>query len=155
MSCHDGATAIGTVLSHEIAMTQDLITGSAVVDLSRSHPISFIWDSVVEGEVNTWHLSNVTGSVYIWPPNYNVAPLDGSSRMQCTTCHDPHEDPSRDLTGNPISFPDDFPPFWRHTTGCVGDSQACYDAVCSECHVGTTPAIQPGGSTHNSAVLKP
>jgi hypothetical protein len=161
MSCHDGATAIGTILGQpaEIEMTDRFVTGSALIDLSKSHPISFLWDSVVAAEVNSWHLSEASGSIYNWPPNYNIAPLDGNTRMQCTTCHDPHEDPSRDLGGNPILFPNDFPPFWRHTAGCVGDSQACYDAVCNECHDGTAPPITPptpgSGGVHNSAVLLP
>lgn len=160
MSCHDGATAIGAVIGQpaEIEMNQRFITGSALVDLSKSHPISFVWDNDVATDVNSWHVAEATGSQYVWPPNYNVAPLDRNNRMQCTTCHDPHEDPSRDATGNPLVAPNDFPPFWRHTSGCTPSvsSANCYDNVCSECHVGTTPPIQPpAGPVHNSAILVP
>lgn len=160
MSCHDGATAIGTVLGQpaEIEMNQRFITGSALVDLASSHPISFVWDSDVATDVNAWHISEATGSEYVWPPNYNVAPLDSNFRMQCTTCHDPHDDPSRDVNGNLVGAPNDFPPFWRHTSNCTPSvtSADCYDNVCSECHVGTTPPITPPtGPVHNSSVLVP
>ena len=87
MSCHDGATAIGAVIGQpaEIEMNQRFITGSALVDLSKSHPISFVWDNDVATDVNSWHVAEATGSQYVWPPNYNVAPLDRNNRMQCTT----------------------------------------------------------------------
>lgn len=149
MSCHDGATAIGTVLGQpaEIAMEGDkrFVEGSAVIDLSVSHPVSFVWDSQVETYVDAWHLSEATGSVYSLPVNYNIAHLDGNSRMQCTTCHDPHEDPSRDGAGAAVV--PSYPPFWRHTTGCDQALGECYDQVCAQCHSGTSPdLVDP---THN------
>lgn len=160
MSCHDGATAIGTVLGQpaEIEMEQRFVTGSAVVDLSMSHPISFVWDANVESVVNGWHVAEGTGSIYSVPSDYNIAYLDGNNRMQCTTCHDPHEDPSRDSGGNLRVAPNDFPPFWRHTVDCSGgvSSQNCYEDVCNECHSGTAPDITvPTDPMHNTTILVP
>ena len=159
MSCHDGATAIGTVLGQpaEIAMQGDkrFIEGNALIDLSMSHPISFVWDSGVEAYVNSWHVSEGTSSVYSVPTDYNIAYLDGNSRMQCTTCHDPHEDPSRNTSGGAATDP--FPPFWRHTDASLCNQAAgieeCYDQVCAQCHSGTNPVLT--NPTHNSVILLP
>jgi hypothetical protein len=41
--------------------------------------------------------------------------------MQCTTCHDPHND---------VSIEDDLlPPFWRET------GTTAYNDVCNACHI--------------------
>lgn len=124
LSCHDGATAIG-ILSDgsSIAMAGgvDFVTGQWVIDLSTSHPISFVYDGAVRDDINT---ARGAGS-YQLPSTADAVdtPLDGQSRMQCTTCHDPHDDTS-DVGG--------VPPFWRQRSVVFTDE---YDDVCNACHI--------------------
>lgn len=128
LSCHDGYTSMGVLLDgSSIAMRsgQDLLSGAMQIDLAASHPISFVYDSAVFGDLEA---SAKTGE-YADPstlPAY--VPLDGQERMQCTTCHDPHEDTNLDGLGYP---------FWRHDTGATP-----YDDVCNACHI--VPASATG-----------
>jgi cytochrome c5 len=131
LSCHDGATSIGVLLNDPpIVMeggSETITNPSAIINLSTSHPISFNYNQDV---VN-----------YIGPANYRLppdadgidTPLDGYGQMQCTTCHDPHED-TRGSTGAEAL------PFWRNTV-IVGTS--LYEDVCDSCHIDATPATPP------------
>jgi cytochrome c553 len=126
LSCHDGVTAVGKVLDGAdlAALT---MPANGIVDLSQSHPISFVYDAAVLAGLN--------------PVNYQLpvmdakVPRDAQSRMQCTTCHDPHLD-----TKDP--FPGYSLPFWRNYTS---DEAVDYDATCNECHIGGAydPAVPP------------
>lgn len=128
MSCHDGVVGIGQILSGHIK-GDDLLTTpvvTSVITLSLSHPISFVYDNTVITAINAQKgLPN-----YI-PPSLTEVPLDGNSRMQCTTCHDPHDDSSE--------YPSD-PPFWRRHTA------TSYADVCDACHQGGEPG--GNGSSH-------
>ncbi len=140
LSCHDGVTSIGTLSDgSSIAMVGnvDLISGTAVIDLSTSHPISFVYDNDVLVDVLT-----VYPGAYQLPPDGDGidTPLDGENKMQCTTCHDPHDDTSLDGGG--------LPPFWRHTTNVVADE---YDDVCNQCHI--APAFDPNDTAGNNHTL--
>jgi predicted CXXCH cytochrome family protein len=91
LSCHDGTIALGQVLNRAtpIAMAGGVSTmpaGSVSrlgTDLSGDHPISFAYTSALassRGElVNP---ATLTGPVR----------LDSSGQMQCTACHDAHND---------------------------------------------------------------
>jgi hypothetical protein len=130
LSCHDGVTAIGILRdSTTIAMVggENYVPATAAIDLSTSHPISFVYDTAVLADVlaargaNTYQLPD--------PGDTIDTPLDGLSRMQCTTCHDPHEDASiEDGT---------LPPFWRET------GTTAYDDVCDACHIAPPIGAQP------------
>lgn len=137
LSCHDGVTAIGLLNdSTTINMLGGTNLGdfpsaaSAIIDLSTSHPVSFIYDTAVRADLLAYY---GVGS-YILPDTGDAidTPLDGQSRMQCTTCHDPHDD-----TRAAIGIP-----FWRQTTGTP------YDDVCDACH---SDPVSTGGPTgdHN------
>ncbi len=136
LSCHDGVSAIGGVLNGGepgvgITMesgdeTIETFYGSSsglIIDLSVSHPISFVYDSTVAGLLSDGR--KLSGDTY-QTPNQTIAPLDGQSRMQCTTCHDPHFD-NRLVSGGNL-------PFWRYGTGNPGTD---YDPVCQTCHQGS------------------
>lgn len=87
LSCHDGTVALGNLFrtgSDAIAGLAPLEgRGRLDADLSDDHPVSFVFDealAVRSGELVS--PGTLTGSVR----------LDASGQLQCTACHDPHED---------------------------------------------------------------
>ena len=90
LSCHDGTVALGDVLSRSTPINMaggvtNMPAGRTRLgtDLSDDHPVSFAYTAGLatqRGElVNP---SALTGPVK----------LDKSGQMQCTSCHDPHDD---------------------------------------------------------------
>jgi hypothetical protein len=127
MSCHDGVTAVGTVLNGG-ALANLTMSAAGTIDLSASHPISFVYTQAVVDKVN----GSRGGLQYQLPATASRAPLDGSQRVQCTTCHEPHFDTRHDG-----SYP--FP-FWRNAgRGFPAGSAADYDLTCNQCHL--SPAV--------------
>lgn len=126
LSCHDGVSAIGEILSSSasIAMNTDtLASSSVVVNLATTHPVSFVYNAAVMSYLNTTTGGGLDGRTdYVAPI---VVPLDGQQRLQCTTCHDPHEDTRADAYDLP---------FWRNYTGNEIDD---YNNTCNDCHRGT------------------
>ena len=91
LSCHDGTIALGAVLSQleEIAFVGGIRFIPSTrpshlgTDLSDDHPISFHYDrSIDQGNSEL-----VIGSSL--PEEIG---LDNEGRLQCTACHDPHDD---------------------------------------------------------------
>src|SRR5581483_9911945 len=89
LSCHDGTIALGLVHNRptEIQMENGVtkLTGHANLgtDLSDDHPISFTYDtSLVTANGQLKDPSSLTGKVK----------LDHNKQLQCTSCHDPHDD---------------------------------------------------------------
>ncbi len=84
LSCHDGTIALGDLVSRstQITMTNTMSPrGNLTTDLSNDHPISFTYDAALasaDGQLKT-------------PPLLNTE-LDNNSRLQCTSCHDPHKE---------------------------------------------------------------
>ncbi len=121
LSCHDGTLAMGTLLRPSYGMYQPtlgVLTGKANLgtNLSADHPISFVYDAAL--------VANRGG--LIDPASLtSVIKLDKNSELQCTSCHNPHEDR--------------HPKFMRMDTR--------YGALCLSCHA---PAGW-SGSTHASA----
>jgi predicted CXXCH cytochrome family protein len=90
LSCHDGTIALGEVLSREapISMAGGVVNmpqgrANLGTDLSDDHPISFHYTSSLGG---------LDGGLL--PPAALTGPvkLDASGQLQCTACHDPHDD---------------------------------------------------------------
>jgi len=90
LSCHDGTIAVGSVLSRdqEIMMsggTHALPAGKSNLgtDLSDDHPISFRYDSALAAK-----------DVKLKDPGQlpQQVKLDKRGEMQCTSCHDAHDD---------------------------------------------------------------
>lgn len=120
MSCHDGVTAVGEVIS-EATLANLTMSASGTIDLSTSHPISFVYDATVAGLINA--VKNDGGSnTYQLPGTAGI--LDAQARMQCTACHDPHIDTNDGTYTLPM---------WRNYTGVENTD---YEGTCSECHVG-------------------
>ncbi len=90
LSCHDGTIALGKVVSRkeEFAMSDTNLgrippqrRSNLGSDLSDDHPISFNPSSAVNNSVELVH-----------PPPFDPVTYDRDGKMQCTTCHDPHDD---------------------------------------------------------------
>lgn len=88
LSCHDGTVALGDVISAKsgsINMTRPMRQRGGLIgtDLRDDHPISFNYFSA---------LSKAGGS--LTPPSAwdDRMKLDKNSELQCTTCHNPHDD---------------------------------------------------------------
>ncbi len=90
LSCHDGTIALGEVLSRQstIGMAGGVSAmpagpGRIGTDLSDDHPVSIAYTAALaaaRGELAD--PASLTGRVR----------LDASGRLQCTSCHDPHDD---------------------------------------------------------------
>jgi hypothetical protein len=116
LSCHDGTIAVGAIrgLSRPIAMRNVGPKGEIPAtrkshigtDLSGTHPVSIKYDQNVAAADK--HLR--------WPPfdPENKVGTDADGYVQCTACHDPHDDSRSERY-----------PFWKKTT---------FDDVCLVCH---------------------
>lgn len=116
LSCHDGTIAVGAVrgLAQPIVMKNvgaggELPTAKKSnfgLDLSGTHPVSVKYKQSSALAVD--HLR--------WPPldpEKSVGP-DAEGYVQCTSCHDPHDNSKSDRY-----------PFWKKAT---------FDEVCLTCH---------------------
>lgn len=87
LSCHDGTTALGSLRVPPAGgpVTLGPLTGRASLgtDLSDDHPVSFIYDAALalkQGQLaDPFTLPKITS-------------LDNTQQMQCTSCHDAHDD---------------------------------------------------------------
>lgn len=96
LSCHDGTVALGKITSG--AAEIDVVGGNAGklpvdnpdyigTDLSNDHPISFVYNAeLVNNEIA--HNDPEVKDPSQLPPEVK---LDSLSRMQCTSCHNPHD----------------------------------------------------------------
>jgi predicted CXXCH cytochrome family protein len=90
LSCHDGTIALGSVLSRSSDIVMDggvttMPAGASRIgtDLSDDHPISFDYTSGLAAQRGELvDPGTLTGPVKV----------DNNSQMQCTSCHDPHDD---------------------------------------------------------------
>jgi predicted CXXCH cytochrome family protein len=107
LSCHDGVIALSKIrvpaTSDKLILGQ--LTGKTLLgtDLSGSHPISFVYNK---------NLALQNGELADPSTLPRTVRLDSSKQLQCTTCHDPHED--------------EYPNFLRM------DNE--YGAQCTLCH---------------------
>ncbi len=87
LSCHDGTTALGNlrVPPGTGPVVLGPLTGRASLgtDLSDDHPVSFVYDSALA--VRQGQLADPASLP-------KTLPLDATKQLQCTACHDPHED---------------------------------------------------------------
>lgn len=126
LSCHDGETALGAIYNDKSAFGTNPIQFPAayskisMLNLSSHHPVSFVYDEAVLLKIQTKKPTDD----YKLPAQPSPVKLDHLRRMQCTTCHDPHQDWSDRSDG---IFPD--PGFWVAPT---------YQEVCLKCHNLTT-----------------
>jgi len=102
LSCHDGTVALGALVSRQTEIPfaggiRFLPEGDTRLgtDLSDDHPVSFVYDeslAIDNGELAS--PSTLTSTVR----------LDQSGQLQCTACHDPHEDSFGKFLVRPNNF---------------------------------------------------
>lgn len=146
LSCHDGVSSLGVVLRGgdiEMRAGYEKITGLASFKDTTNkmkkghHPVSFVYNEAVRVAINA---GKATTS-YSLPtePGVNLR----NSKMQCSTCHDPHQNKSDDTKcylndgsvgecTDPLSTGRKVVPFWVLTkgSGAIND----HDSVCTTCH---------------------
>ena len=163
LSCHDGVSRLGAVYNGpEITMSgSNVITGlssfnAASKMLSGHHPVSFVY---LTG-FNNGSQSGVAHPQL--PTSYRFIPISTAGKvklfdtnrssngwMQCTTCHDPHQNQSDEnacYDGGGVvgvcggSFTRKVAPFWIYKG--VPATTATQDAgtVCKVCHALGAPA---------------
>lgn len=127
LGCHDGVTALGAVVRGPNSGTNIAINGNPAMAMdgtnvftrtkitNEHHPISFNY-ARVQQSISNYKVVSPGGKVK----------LDNEGRMQCTTCHDPHQTRDTNLSFwvwdyIPVTDPPAFPP-------------SSHDAVCLSCH---------------------
>jgi len=86
LSCHDGTLAMGNLLRPGgVRPTLGFLTGKAALgtNLSADHPVSFVYDAA---------LATARGELAFPSVLTGAIKLDQNHEMQCTSCHDAHED---------------------------------------------------------------
>lgn len=150
LSCHDGVTALGAILSGgfnsdpiEVSGSQaTVMSGSHVFDRTKMtnshHPVSFKYTADVVVKLNTLE---GPGNTYTLPADSSsnartFIKLDKELRVQCTTCHNPHQSQYKDTVNNPS-----LTPFWVYDGSGLGSVTAntVHDEVCLACHSFTAP----------------
>jgi len=93
LSCHDGTVALGMVSSRSnpirmqggATVMPSTSPGYLGTDLSGDHPISFVYDQALVAA-----LAGTDGALNAPPTGTGPVRLDQNNEMQCTSCHDPH-----------------------------------------------------------------
>jgi predicted CXXCH cytochrome family protein len=125
LSCHDGTVALGSVSSRTMPInmqggTTTMPSGAANLgtDLSADHPISFTYDSALASrDAEIKDPAQLTGAVK----------LDQESRLQCTACHDPHNNQFgkflvMDNTGSALCLTCHQPNSWSSSAHALSSS---------------------------------
>jgi len=159
LSCHDGVSKLGAILQGGTIIMRggagsattgggDVITGLASFNPSTNkmknghHPVSFIYNATVRDAINAGK-----GTSYTLPSEPAV--ILRNSKMQCTTCHDAHQNQSDDTKcylndgsvgdcTNSESTGRKVVPFWVLTKGSSAVTD--HDAVCTTCHPMVIPS---------------
>ena len=121
LSCHDGETALGDVANSfsQIAFPAGF-SKVEMMNYSGHHPVSFVYNQEVLLAITQRRPLSQTFKL---PDPGGKVKLDGQQMMQCTSCHDPHQDWSDGTELNPDLT--SRVPFW------VDDK---HDSVCLACH---------------------
>ena len=151
LSCHDGVSRLNEVRRGDPiqmdAAYGEVITGIASFNPSTNkmktghHPVSFVYNGAVQQAISSVRVN----SGFQLPTAVPQVKLDKNQKMQCTTCHNPHQNQSDNDTcydsalGNAIVACDSSPtatrkvvPFWVY--GVSGNASNDHDTVCNSCH---------------------
>ena len=155
LSCHDGVSNLGDVIRGG-PITMDVSGGNKITTRASfnpttnkmkfgHHPVSFVYNGVVQQAISSGRAAAGYGGGYgfVLPGTGSEVKLDKNKKMQCTTCHNPHQNMSHDdkcynADGTAIvDCPADglsrkVAPFWVKSIGA--DVIADHDWVCNNCH---------------------
>lgn len=149
LSCHDGTVAIGSVVNTGTGLTSIAMQGvggsgempaglsNMGTNLSGHHPISIEVNNALINDKATQCNNNIVSFKICVPPVSSPIKLDKTNNtyvagppsgigVQCSSCHDPHEDPNPGTTV-----------FLR-----LGDKNN-YDQLCNTCHIQSCAAACP------------
>lgn len=149
LSCHDGVSYLGDVRwGGPITMVgSNVITGLGSFSPSTNkmkfghHPVSFVYNGTIQQQISSGRFSAGASGGFVLPSASSPVKLDKRSKMQCTTCHDPHQNISHDdrcysgaseVTCDAINTRK-ISPFWVLHNGSNTASQD-HDDVCTSCH---------------------
>ena len=97
LSCHDGTVALANFRSVSTGTTtMATFNGGAAnlgTDLSTTHPISFTYDAALSSaDRHLWDPTTTASGVHSGTISADMleAGADGTMKMQCISCHDPH-----------------------------------------------------------------
>jgi predicted CXXCH cytochrome family protein len=103
LSCHDGVSTLGTIINNSQGsadITFDPVNATLGMsfpgyvdvnisrDLSNDHPVSFVYDAALVSADQT--ANGVLGLANPDPATLAPLKLAPGSRLECTTCHDAH-----------------------------------------------------------------
>ena len=104
LSCHDGTIALGDLVSRQAEIPfaggiRFLPDGDSLLgtNISDDHPVSFVYDE---------SLAIANGELVSPSTLTNAVKLDESDELQCTSCHDPHDDTFEKFLVRPNNFSD-------------------------------------------------
>lgn len=160
LSCHDGVTGLGEVIRSgqlgTILMNTDKITGPASFAPATNkmkvghHPVSFVYATSFDYKTQNGTMIGLNGASFTIPKQSTQPQMadkvklqdskrDARGWMQCTTCHDPHQNMGNDMDSWP-GFTRKMTPFWVYSGASTASG---HDAVCNSCHIvaPTTPNI--------------
>lgn len=152
LSCHDGVASLGNVRAgSSIVMLngKDVITGFASFNpattnkmKSGHHPVSFKYDSSVAAAINAGKTGYQLPSAATPAALASAIKLDKNGKMQCTTCHNAHQNQTDDVAN--YGSPDfrKIAPFWVY--GGANVAVTDHDSVCKACHpISPDPTVAP------------
>ena len=89
LSCHDGTIALGSVNSRIGGIAMNTANLPLHTDLTTDHPISFTYDAALAIAASAYPAAGGLRDPNLLPPE---VVLDRNGQLQCTACHDPHND---------------------------------------------------------------
>ncbi len=114
LSCHDGTIALGAVRSRSADISvSGTVANPRGNDLSGEHPMSFVVTDALIATNNAKDSPLNPLTAMQTDPDVHLDSLD---RVQCTVCHDPHDNSNDATSGYP---------FWPKAT---------FSEVCQVCH---------------------
>ncbi len=171
LSCHDGVTGLGDVIrSGQLGQIQmeggNSISTNRVTSFNPQtnkmkvghHPVSFVYATGFNYKTQNGTIIGLNGASFTIPKQ-STQPLmaekvklqdskrDGRGWMQCTTCHDPHQNMGNEATTYPAPDIDrKITPFWVYSGA---SAVAGHDAVCNSCHKDTVEPLDVMDAPYN------
>jgi predicted CXXCH cytochrome family protein len=156
LSCHDGTSALGMVRTRSTVIPMQGVSAQGRLPagasnlsttLADDHPVSFV-PPLTDPEIEL-------------PPPGHVVALDAQGRVQCRSCHDPHDNSHGDfLVGDPgqgalcVTCHDKRD--WaaaQHGHPTAPQYQQLVTQACSSCHVPHSAAVAPRLLRQNEETL--